>query len=219
MSFSLLLRELSPPPTRQRLEEISVHVPGVARADCAGFLEHWFGIVSSNLTRTDALAFQNALRAAGYETDIVEDYNIPALHSDFRCQRIAIDNQILSFTDALGRRWNKTRQELVFIAAGCIQTPNAAAKKCFRIDLFFSNDPHRISLQVNDQGVVFYDERPIRLKNSLDLTVLMVDLHLLLPSERMNSGLRGRSMDFLYPTIFAYEEEIRWAFYRLGAKG
>jgi hypothetical protein len=35
----------------------------------------------------------------------------------------------------------------------------------------------------------------------------------------MNRGLRELSTETLYPSLQAYEEEIRWAFYRLGAKG
>ena len=55
------------------------------------------------------------------------------------------------------------------------------------------------------------------MKNSLDLTVLLVDLQALLPPERMNRCLRELSLTEVYPRLRAYEEELRWAFYRLGA--
>ena len=92
-------------------------------------------------------------------------------------------------------------------------------KRFFRIDLFFTGDPHRISLEIDKETVCFYGDRPIRIKNPLDLTVLMVDLQSLLPPERMNRSLRELSTTGIYPSMHAYGEEIRWAFYRLGAKG
>lgn len=88
----------------------------------------------------------------------------------------------------------------------------------FRIDLFFSSAPHRISLEMGKESVITYGARPIRMKNTTELTVLMVDLKSLLPPERMNRALREISRE-PYPTLRAYEEELRWAFYRLGAKG
>ncbi|MES2982863.1 MAG: hypothetical protein V4727_11165 [Verrucomicrobiota bacterium] len=247
MSFSLLLHEIEHPPTRQMLEELSLKVPGIAKADCAGFLEHWCGIVASNLELQDAQAFQAALRGAGYETDIVLDRDVPALHSDYRCQRIALTDQWILLSDAMGRSRNKPRNELVFAAAGVVEKQklmtkfkleietremgrsryDALAEKrykqevdkiFFRIDLFFSTEPHRISLEIDHESVLFYATRPIRLKDTLNLKILMTDLHALLPPDRTNTSVRERSMDHTYSSMNAYEEEIRWAFYRLGAK-
>lgn len=248
MSFSLLLHNIERPPTRQLLEEISVKVPGIAKADCAGLLEHWCGIVASNLELQSAQVFQAALRTAGYETDIVLDRDIPALHSDYRCQRIGLSEQFILLTDAMGRSRNKNRNELVFATAGIIErqtlvtkfmveheTPDTyygdyispvekrvkqvANKTFFRIDLFFANEPNRISLEIDQASVLFYADRPMLLKDTLNLKILMTDLHVLLPPDRMNTSLRERSVDHTYTSMNAYEEEIRWAFYRLGAKG
>lgn len=246
MSYSLLLRDLEHPPTRPQLEKISEGVPGIARADCAGFLNHWCGIVASNLEHDDAQAFQAALRTAGYETDMVLDEDIPTLHSDYRCQRIAISDTFILLTDAMGRSRNKPRNELVFASAGIVErqtlvtkfkleleTPDTAYgdylsvvenrvkqaenKTFFRIDLFFTHEPNRISLEIDSLSVLFYMDLPMRLKDSLNLKILMTDLCSLLPPERMNISLRERSLDHTYSSMNAYEEEIRWAFYRLGA--
>lgn len=246
MSFSLLLHKIEHPPTRQMLEEISLKVPGIAKADCAGFLEHWCGIVASNLELHDAQAFQAALRSAGYETDIVLDRDIPALHSDYRCQRIAVTDQLIMLTDAMGKSRDKPRHELVFASAGTIErqtlvtkfkaeleTPDTAHgdymalverrfkqainKTFFRIDLFFTHEPNRISIEIDSDTVFFYGDLPMRLKNTLNLKILMTDLSCLLPPDRMNTSLRERSLDHIYSSMNAYEEEIRWAFYRLGA--
>ena len=248
MSYSLLLRDLEHPPSRQQLEHISTSVPGIARADCAGFLEHWLGIVVSSIELSDAQAFQLALRGAGYETDIVPDRDIPALHSDFRCQRLAFGENTIVLTDAMGRVWNKPQNELVFAAAGIIQRQKLVTKfrteietrfygeaaysvpvekrykqeqekTFFRIDLFFSQEPYRIAMEIDADSVLFYADRPMRLRDTLNLKILMTDLSMLLPPERMNTGLRQRTLDFVYSSMNAFEEEIRWSFYRLGARG
>jgi hypothetical protein len=248
MSFSLLLRDLEHPPSRQQLEEISVHVPGISKADCAGFLEHWCGIVVSNLELSDAQSFQAALRGVGYETDLVLDRDIPSLHSDFRCQRLTITEHSILLTNAMGRSSNRPLQDLVFAAAGVVEKQKLvtkfrteietrysdygnysvpvekrykqeADKIFFRIDLFFSTEPHRVSLEIDHESVLFYADRPMRLKDTLNLKILMTDLHALLPPDRVNTSIRQRSMDHTYSTMNAYEEEIRWAFYRLGAQG
>lgn len=248
MSFSLLLHALEPKPDRKALEEITVDVTSVARADAAGILRGWFGIVSSGLSFEDATAFQAGLRTLGLETDIVPDGDIPALHKDFRCHLIDLTAESLILTNAMNRRQERGRDEFVFAAAGLVererpvsefemqtqvryiegaayttQVPTRVSKtvekEYFRIDLFFSHEPHRISLEMDDMSVITYGGRPIRMKNRTELLVLMADLASLLPPERMNRGLRELSTETLYPSLQTYEEEIRWAFYRLGAKG
>jgi hypothetical protein len=248
LSFSLLLHALEPKPDRKALEEITVEVPSIARADAAGILRGWFGIVSSGLSLEDAQAFHAGLRTLGCETDIVPDGDIPSLHQDFRCHLIDLTAETLILTNAMNRRQERGRDEFVFAAAGIVererpvsdyemqtevryfeggayttQVPTRVSKTVekdyFRIDLFFSREPHRISLEMDRDSVITYGGRPIRMKNRTELTVLLADLGSLLPPERMNRGLRELSTENLYPSLQAYEEEIRWSFHRLGAKG
>lgn len=248
MGHSLLLHSLEPKPDRKALEEISVDVPSVARADCAQIVNDWFGIVISGLSFEDATAFQTGLRTLGCETDIVIDTDIPSLHPDFRCQRIDLDASSITLTTAMNRRQVRNRGELVFAAAGYVDRERMVMKSelqiethggsngtfeipvfknvtsfeektYFRIDLFFTNEPHRVSFEIEKDTVMFHGDRHLRLKNTTELTVLMCDLQALIPSERMNRGLRELSKETLYPSMHAYEEEIRWSFYRLGAKG
>jgi len=248
MSHSLLLHSLEPKPDRKALEEITVDVASIARADAAGILRGWFGIVSSGLPIEDAQAFQAGLRTLGCETDIVLDGDVPSLHHDFRCHLIELTGESIILTTAMNRRQERGRDEFVFAAAGIVERERAVSdyemqtqvryfeggayttqvptrvsktveKDYFRIDLFFSNEPHRISLEMDDMSVITYGGRPIRLKNRTELTVLMADLNSLLPPDRMNRGLRELSTETLYPSLQTYEEEIRWAFHRLGAKG
>lgn len=248
MSFSLLLHALEPKPDRKALEEITVDVAPIARADAAGILRGWFGIVSSGLSLEDAQAFQAGLRTLGCETDIVPDGDIPSLHKDFRCHLIDLTAETLILTNAMNRRQERGRDEFVFAAAGIVERERPVSdyemqtevryiegaayttqmptrvtkfveKDYFRIDLFFSREPHRISLEMDRDSVIAYGGRPIRMKNRTELTVLLADLGSLLPPERMNRGLRELSTETLYPSLQTYEEEIRWSFHRLGAKG
>jgi hypothetical protein len=248
LNFSLLLHSLDPKPERKALEEITVNVPCVARADAAGILRSWFGIVSSDLSYEDAKAFQVGLRSLGCETDIVPDGDVPALHPDFRCHLIELTAESIILTNAMNRRQERRTDEFVFAAAGLFQrerpvsdfeiqtevrymqggaytsqvpkrVTKSVEKGYFRIDLFFAQEPHRISLEMDRESVITYGGRPLRMKNRTELTVLLADLGSLLPPERMNRGLRELSTEALYPSLQTYEEEIRWAFYRLGAKG
>lgn len=248
MNFSLLLHAIGPKPDRKALEEITVSVPSIARADAAGILRGWFGIVSSGLSYEEAQAFQVGLGTLGCETDIVPDGDIPSLHHDFRCHLIELSGESIILTNAMNRRQERRRNEFVFAAAGIVArerpvsdyemqtevryTQNGAyttqvptrvtefvEKDYFRIDLFFSRKPHRISLEMDKDSIITYGGRPIRMKNRTEILVLLVDLKSLLPQERMNRGLRELSTETLYPSLQTYEEEIRWAFYRLGAKG
>lgn len=93
----------------------------------------------------------------------------------------------------------------------------AVDKTFFRIDLFFTHEPNRISIEIDSESVFFYGDLPMRLKDTLNLKIVMTDLSCLLPPGRMNTSLRERTMDRTYSSMNAYEEEIRWAFYRLGA--
>lgn len=248
MDFSLLLHAIEPKPDRKALEEITVNVPSIARADAAGILRGWFGIVCSGLSYEEAQAFQLGLGTLGCKTDIVPDGDIPSLHPDFRCHLIELSGESIILTNAMNRRQERRRNEFVFAAAGIVErerpvsdyemqtevryTQNGAytsqvptrvtkfvEKDYFRIDLFFSHEPHRVSLEMDKDSVITYGGRPIRMKNRTELAVLLADLASFLPQERMNRGLRELSTEPLYPSLQAYEEEIRWAFHRLGAKG
>ena len=223
-------------------------VRSIARADCAYIVEDWYGIAVSGLPLGEAEAFQAGLLSLGIRTDIVADADVPILHHDFRCQRIDVNSEEIICSTAMGRRYPRRRSDLVFVSVGLVDRERAESttesrpvvrigrggvsyteerknvlkieeKRYFRVDLFFGTEPNRISLELGAETVIFYGDRPLRMKNQLDLTVLMVDLQALLPPERTNRSLQNLSLTQVYPTMHAYEEELRWAFYRLGAKG
>ncbi len=248
ITYSLLLQSLEPKPTRQELEEISQNVRSIARADCAFIAEDWYGIVTTGLPLAEAETFRAGLQNLGIGADLVADSEIPTLHNDFRCQRIDLNSDEIILSTAMARRYPRRRDDLVYVSAGFVYREKASRdtemqpqvrysrygaytvqveksvlkieeKRFLRIDFFFTSEPNRISLELGKDTVIFYGDRPMRMENQLDLTVLMVDLQSLLPPERMNRSLKDLSLHHVYPSMHAYEEELRWAFYRLDAKG
>lgn len=249
MTFSVVSENLDQRLSRRALEDAIKNVSSLTRADCVFINEDWFGIIASDLELTDAAEFQRGLRAHGCETSLVPDSDIPALHNDFRCKYIDFNEDTLNLRTAMNRPYPRKIHELVFIAAGSISRermvsrmvspdpilqapvnymrhhsrPREVAKiekqTNFRIDLFFSNDPFRISLELNDQNVIIHAGQAIRMRNTEGLMGLLSKLKALIPAERMNRGLQTMTMETIYPSFPAYQEELRWMFYRLGARG
>ncbi len=85
----------------------------------------------------------------------------------------------------------------------------------FRIDLFFWNAPNRLSASVSAESVMFFQGRPLRLRDTALLLGAMMDLQELLPADRVGSGLKRPDTNTFYPSLRSYEEEIRWHFHRL----
>ena len=101
---SLLLKDLDRPIPREVLEEASVSVPSIARADAARIKEHQQGgILVSHLPRPEALAFQRALAKLGHDTEVVADRDMPKLHDSRQVQRIGLRGESLVLTDGMGR--------------------------------------------------------------------------------------------------------------------
>jgi len=85
----------------------------------------------------------------------------------------------------------------------------------FRLDFFFSTSPHRLRASVSAESMMFFRDRPIRLRDTALLLGAMMDLNELLPGERVGSGLKQKDTKNFYPSLNSYEEEIRWHFHRL----
>lgn len=116
---SLLLKDLDRPIPRDVLEEASVSVPSIARADAARIEEHQQGgILVSRLPRPEALAFQRALAKSGHDTEVVADRELPRLHDSLQVQRIEVRGESLVLTDGMGRERVRAVADLVFLAAG-----------------------------------------------------------------------------------------------------
>jgi hypothetical protein len=232
-SYSLLQVSLDQTISRESLEEASTSVSSIARADCVIMQRDLFGILISGLPLDDAKAFQAALKRFHLQTDIVADEQIPILHEAFTIQRIDLKKDKLVFTDMMGREQVRPIEDLVFVAGGFLtrtrtraglvvvdgETPGRPQTQEeipeFRLDFFFWSSPNRLRASVSSESLVFFRERPLRLRDTALLLGAMMDLAELLPGERVGSGLKRTDTNNCYLSLRSYEEEIRWHFYRL----
>ncbi|MES2476748.1 MAG: hypothetical protein V4640_13270 [Verrucomicrobiota bacterium] len=240
-TFSLLQESLTAKISREALEEASTGVRSVARADCARMSRDLFGIVVSGLPLDEANAFQAALKSHGFATHVVADAEIPLLHEAFTIQRIALAENALIITDAMGRETHRPLDELVFLAGGFLTREKVASKLVlqapdawerdsfpvprhesrrvtedfseFRLDFFFSTAMHRLRATVSTEAMMFFRDRPVRPRDTALLLGAMMDLRELLPPDRISEGLKQPDTKTYYPSLQSYEEEIRWHFH------
>lgn len=247
-TYSLLQVSLDQTIDRESLEEASVAVPSVARADCAHLQRDLFGIVVSNLPLEEARAFQAELKLRGFPTDVVADHELPVLHDPFTIQRIEIKDKALLFTDTMGRQQTRVLDDLVFVAGGFLtqskmksvmvmesssparlhsfQDPAHLERRHriqdmpeFRLDFFFWSAPNRLRTSVSAESTMFFQNHPLRLRDTALLLGAMMDLRELLPPDRVGAGLKRSDTSNFYPSLRSYEEEIRWHFHRLTPRG
>lgn len=120
-SFSLLLPSLNQPIPREVLEEASIPVASLTRADGARLQRDLFGIVVSGLPEEDARIFREELERLGFPTDLVADEELPRLAEPFAIQRVDLQAEKLVFTDVMGRIHTHALADLLFIAGGMLE--------------------------------------------------------------------------------------------------
>lgn len=242
-TFSLLQTSLDQVIDRRALEDASVVVPSVARADCARLQRELFGIVVNGLPHQEAIAFQAELARRDFPTEVVADRELPVLHESFQIQRIERRGEVLVLTDSMGRERARPLTDLVFLAAGflnCVEFKtevdyhfdyNPRGKSFpkwvresefrgkpalrFRVDFFLWASPNRMHANLGEETAIFHEGRALRLRDDESLRKLLVAMASLLPAERLNSCLREPGIKRIYPNLQCYEEEIRWHFRRL----
>src|SRR5690625_2834831 len=138
MTFALVQKSLDQSIDRKTLEEASVHVPSVARGDCARLHRELFGIVVDGLPHDEAIAFQIALEHFNFPTEIVPSNAIPALPPATIQRGIRFGENELIALDGLGRENRYPWSEAQFAAGGflnavrfatdlrVVRNPNAA---------------------------------------------------------------------------------------------
>lgn len=240
ITYSLLQQSLDQRIDRETMEEATQGVASLGRADGALMHRDLFGIVVSCLPIEDALAFQRTLQAVGFATEVVSDRELPVLTEPFHVQRIDTDETGLAFTDAMGRVHRRGVEDWVFLAGGCLERTEVKVRKkkekiyrrnsvtievthinqeekvpLFRLDFFFWKAPHRFSVILRDDTVFFYQGELRRRQRPESLLATIADLRVRIPRERAGSGLFRENLKPYYPSMAAYEEEIRWHFYQL----
>jgi len=241
-TYSVLQRSLEQTITLQQIEEASMVVPTIARADCRRIHRLLAGIFISRLSRAEALAFQRGLAAQGHETDVVEDSLLPPLPSGMRSMRVSRIDRELHFRDFMDRVTIIPLDEILFIAAGCIEDTRSkrqtvtthvnvgrggtipvdetrlreVAERSVRIDIFFSRAPHRFSLNAGEATRFFVQDQPVYLRKPEVIAWAFQKVRGWAPAEcRLNRDVHNEQPLGRRIPLVAYEEEIRWRFYRL----
>lgn len=241
-TYSVIQRSLNQRISREQLEEASMHVPTITRADCIRIHQLLAGIFISRLSRPEALAFQRGLAAQGHESDVVEDSQLPMLPHGMRSMRVSRVGRELHFRDFMDRPTVIPMDEILFIAAGCTQNTRfnwesktskmwvgrgssvpiqenrlrEAIERSARVDFFFSRAPHRFGLSAGEATRFFVQDQPIHLRNAELIAWAFQKVRSWAPAEcRLNRLIHLEQPLSRRVPIAVYEEEIRWHFYRL----
>lgn len=242
-TFSLLQISLDQMIGRDSFLETAEGTETVAKTDLVQHHRDLFGIVVSRLPHGDAVRMKAALDARGFPVEIVDDAELPPLPADFQVQRVETEGEWLRFTDSMGRVTSRALADLVFLSGGYLMrtrvkpgnvlNPNRGRQrgygedgveriyreepeKEFRIEFFFWTTPQRMKLSLIATNAIFVNGRHIQLHKEEDIATTVAEIRAVLPVERSNTGIR--SSKILYPSLHAYDEEIRWHFHRI-AKG
>ncbi len=241
-TYSVIQRSLEQSVTLQQLEEASMQVPTIARADCIRIHRLLAGIFISRLSRPEALAFQRGLAGQGIESDVVRDAQLPPLPSGVRSMRVWQEERAIHCRDVMERVTVLPVAEILFIAAGVIvetrhgtetvrrartgprggmrMVPETRRTKseetCVIADLFFTRPPYRFTFRAGESSRFFVQDQPVR-PNARDMVAWAFQkLRSWAPAGcRLNRHIHHENpMDHPVGKT-TYEEEIRWRFYRL----
>jgi hypothetical protein len=244
-TYSVLQSSLDQAIPLAALEEAADVAASIVRTDMLALHRDLFGIIISSLPPAEAHAVQATLMRHGFPTEIVADDDLPLLHEPFTIQRIDLRKDELLFTDMMGCEHCRPLTDLVFAAGGFLDETKLKTKlaqpprwfetrsssgelanrsqrqhsldevRTFRLDFFFHTAPNRLRAAVSADSTIFFQGRPVRLRDTALLLGAMMDLRQLLPRERLNLGLLLTETNLVYPSRKSYEEEIRWHFHQL----
>ncbi len=91
---------------------------GLKRPDCARLLRELFGIIAGNLSQTDALALQAALKARNITTEAVDETVLPVLPLPRRVRSLKLVEDGITLVDIYDRETSYEWQHIVFAAGG-----------------------------------------------------------------------------------------------------
>lgn len=243
-TFSVIQRTLDQDIPLADLEEASVSVPSIARADCLRIHRLMAGILVSGLARQEALAFRNGLAARGHEVDVVEDARLPRLPPDFACQRVRCVEDRLCFSDAMGRDQFVGLDELLFVAGAVITRVRMASEevrrlrargvrggpltlvidrqaveriqRAVRLDFFFGRSPYRLRLEAGQTARFFVNDQAVQLREPSMVAWAFHFVRSRAPAGcRVNHHIQCAEPEHQCVPFAVYEEEIRWRFFRL----
>jgi hypothetical protein len=118
--YAVLQTSLDQPISREALEAAVMATEGLSKPDCARLLHGLFGIIAGNLSQTDALALQAALRARNVPTEVVDESVLPVLPQPRRVRALKLAEAGVVLTDLYGREELYESGRIVFAAGGSL---------------------------------------------------------------------------------------------------
>ena len=118
--FAILQRRLEIPDA-EKLERAFRSVHGLTNSDAYTLANDAFGILVNNLSPTDAMTLQGALRAEGVETAVVLQHDLPQLPPTKFVHQMDCLPDALVVHDAIGRQFTVAWDQILLIAAGRVR--------------------------------------------------------------------------------------------------
>jgi hypothetical protein len=247
MPYALLQLSLEQTISRQELEDASIVAPSVARADCALLQRELLGIVVANLEHEEALALQDALRQRNFPTEVIDQSILPVLPTPQMGHALRLTEVGIVLIDLYDREHVYPREQFVFAAAGHLlhlknrpyrnmewvitPGPRGSVNRRvemvtehrledvpeFRLEFFFDAEVPRLQWLLTSDSVLNVNGDKLRLRNLDQIHTFLQTLANLLPSDRVNLGIKKTNAgeNFIYPSVRAFEEEIVWTFYQM----
>lgn len=218
MPYALIQKNLGQKIDRKSLEEASIHVPSVARADCARIHRELFGIVVRSIPYNEAVAFQTALEHFGFPTELVPQKDLPGLTAPHFRRGILFDPEGFTAIDGLGREDSHPWEEVQFAAGGFLETvvlktktvvegtyryngrgmpryepgikrEEKTTEREFRLELFLSRPPFRLQFQAGKETLFRFDGAMLRSNQVDQFFTILQKIGQIVPKDCLSLGI------------------------------
>jgi hypothetical protein len=120
MPYAVMQKGLEQP-TIAHLKNAFSRVPNLTAFDANNHCKETFGMIVRNFKADQALALQAGLKAEGFETEVVEESQLPVLPVAKTIRRLEFTRDALMIYDPLGQKFPVEWGHLLLIGAGCLR--------------------------------------------------------------------------------------------------
>ena len=160
MPYALLQTDLTVPPV-EKLKQAFRNSRILTELDAFTVAADAFGILVKNLTVEKANQLQADLRAAGVETEVVEESGLPVLPATKFVHRMDCTAEALTIYDPLGRTFALAWGHILMIAAGFVRLTEFKPVRAAR--LVITRDPYDAPITDSVAEVSHREERKYHL--------------------------------------------------------
>jgi len=238
VTFAVVQHELVGAPSAEALARAFAAVAQLTRADAKPLARDAFGIVTAGMSFADASAVQQVLAVEGFQTEVVDQTDLPALPAPKQLRRAECLETALVVYDALGRPARIAWDKILLIAAGSVgvrefvrtgyetpvtetsylmlsRLPHHAERHTSRLmaEIVLDAEPARYRIGADRFQYAYLGGR-LRPRGADNFVLLVRDLTRLATRASANRGAVAMEQDppqtFAYPTRHAFEEEMVW---------